>query len=130
MGGVRGEDSNDDLRCYDARMSEAVPGAAPRVVLVTAPDREVALELARELVGRRLAACVNLVPGVTSVYRWEGAVQEDPEVLLVCKTTAARIEAFERALAELHPYDVPECVALAPDSVEAGYLSWLRGQVG
>jgi periplasmic divalent cation tolerance protein len=101
---------------------------APRVVLVTAPDEDVARRLAREFVGRRLAACANLLPGVRSVYRWEGEVQEDAEVLLVLKTVAGRLPALEAALAELHPYDVPECVALEPASVEAKYLDWLRAE--
>jgi periplasmic divalent cation tolerance protein len=101
--------------------------AALRVVLVTAPDAECARRLARTLVEERLAACANLLPGVTSVYRWEGAVQEDGEVLLVFKTTDLRLPAFEARLMELHPYEVPECVALAPDRVAAPYLAWLQG---
>ncbi|MCK6448991.1 MAG: divalent-cation tolerance protein CutA [Planctomycetes bacterium] len=99
-----------------------------RVVLVTAPNREVAERIARELVGRRLAACVNVLDGVTSIYRWQGAVEEAREVLLVAKTTAARYADFERALHELHPYDVPECVALAPSAVAPKYLGWLVGE--
>lgn len=102
----------------------------PRVVLVTAPDLETARDLARHLVGERIAACVNVVDGVTSVYRWAGAVQEDPEVLLVVKTRAERLPALERALAERHPYDVPECVVLAPDRVEERYLRWLLESTG
>lgn len=101
---------------------------APRVVLITAPDLEVGRVLARTLVGARAAACVNLVPGLTSVYRWQGEVQEDPEVLLVAKTTCGRMAELEALLAEHHPYDVPECVALAPASVEASYLAWLVGE--
>ena len=104
--------------------------AEPRVVLVTAPDVDVAKRLARGLVEARLAACVNVVGGVTSVYRWEGATHEDPEVLLVVKTTAERLEALEAWLAEEHPYDVPECVALEVARVEAKYLAWLVGEVG
>jgi periplasmic divalent cation tolerance protein len=102
--------------------------ASPRVVLVTAPDPESATRLARGLVEARLAACVNVLPGVTSVYRWEGAVHEDGEVLLVVKTRAAHLPALEAHLAAHHPYDVPECVALAPDRVEARYLAWLQGE--
>ena len=110
----------------------AEPGSSrdARVVLVTAPDREAARTLARSLVGAGLAACVNLVPGVVSVYRWRGEVQEDEEVLLVAKTTAARLPDFERALAREHPYDVPECVALEPAAVAAGYLAWLLESCG
>jgi periplasmic divalent cation tolerance protein len=101
---------------------------APRVVLITCPDPESGRALARQLVERRLVACVNLVPGITSIYRYEGQVHEDAEVLLVCKTVAEHVERLEEALVELHPYDVPECVALAPERVEARYLEWLRGE--
>lgn len=101
---------------------------APRLVFVTAPDRETARALARSLVEARLAACANLVEGVTSVYRWKGQVEEQAEVLLLVKTTADRIGEFEAVLAREHPYDVPECVAVEPASVEARYLAWLREQ--
>jgi periplasmic divalent cation tolerance protein len=104
--------------------SEGRPTDA-RVVLVTAPDRATGEALARELVRRRVAACVNVLDGVTSVYRWRGAVEEAREVLLVAKTTAARYAEFERSLGELHPYEVPECVALAPVAVAAKYFAWL-----
>ncbi|SRR5258706_11808735 len=103
---------------------------AARLVLTTAPDRGVAERIARELVGRRLAACVSLLPSVRSVYRWKGTVEEADEVLLVVKTTAARIPELERRLAEIHPYELPEFVALAPAHVEAKYLAWLAEGTG
>ncbi len=96
-----------------------------RIVLTTAPDREVAERIARGLLERGLVACVNLVPGVRSIYRWKGAIEESDEVLLVAKTVAGRLEGIEKALKELHPYDVPELVALEADRVEASYLAWL-----
>jgi len=102
----------------------------PRIVLTTAPDEEVARSLARGLVERRLAACVNVLPRVTSVFRWEGELREEGEVLLVVKSTAARVEEIEAWLVEAHPYDVPECVSLAAASVEARYLKWLEGEIG
>ena len=95
------------------------------MALITAPSREVALALARTLVEERLAACVNLMPGVTSVYRWEGELAEDAEVLLVAKTTSARLPELTARVLELHPYDVPEVVSLAPREVEGTYLAWL-----
>jgi periplasmic divalent cation tolerance protein len=98
----------------------------PRVVLTTAPDADVATRLARGLVEAALVACVNVVPGVRSVYHWNGAVHDDAEVLLVAKTVAARVPAIEAFLAREHPYDCPECVALEVASVEAAYLAWLR----
>ena len=99
-----------------------------RIVLITHPV-DGAEEFARQLVERRLAACVNL-SSVTSVYRWEGAVQSDPEVLLIAKTDAARVPEIEAFLVDGHPYDVPELVALEPAHVENTYLGWLTGQVG
>ncbi len=107
-----------------AAMSDAP--IEPRVVLMTHPE-EGAAEFARRLVERRVVACVNLV-GVRSVYRWRDAIEDDPEVLLVAKTTAARVAELERVLDEEHPYDVPECVAVAPAAVEAKYLAWLGAE--
>ena len=107
--------------------SEHRPATQPRLVLVTAPDEAVAERLARRLVEAELAACVNLVPGLKSVYRWEGAVEEASEVLMVAKTTAGRLAELERRLSALHPYDVPEFVALEPTHVEARYAAWLAG---
>lgn len=101
-----------------------MPNAA-RVVLITAPDEECARKIARSLVEERLLACANIVPGITSIYRWEGAVEETSEALLIGKTTDARLAQLETRLSELHPYDVPECVALAPVRVAARYLAWL-----
>jgi periplasmic divalent cation tolerance protein len=101
-------------------------GRAARVVWITAPDREVALRLARGLVERRLAACAQVLPGLTSVYRWQGAVQEESEVLLLAKSTAERLDALEAWVRAEHPYDTPECVALAPERVEPRYLAWLE----
>ena len=104
---------------------EPSAASAARVVFVTAPDLAVARRLARELVGGRIAACVNLVEGLTSIYRWKGAVEEEREVLLVVKTSAKRVPALEAHLARHHPYEVPECVALEPASVAPAYLAWL-----
>jgi periplasmic divalent cation tolerance protein len=96
-----------------------------RLVLITAPDLETARALARPLVAEGLAACVNLLPGVTSIFRWQGAIEEGTEVLLIVKTRAERLAAIEQRLAELHPYELPECIALAPERVEARYLTWM-----
>jgi periplasmic divalent cation tolerance protein len=103
-------------------------GRAPRILLSTAPDPAVAERIARALVERGLAACVNCVPSVRSVYRWKGAVEAADEVLLVLKTTAENVAALETALSELHPYEVPEVVAIAPERVEAKYLAWLQAE--
>ncbi len=97
------------------------------VVLSTAPNAEVAAQIAKTLVEESLAACVNLLPGVTSIYRWQGKVEEEPEVLLVIKLAADGLATLEARLLELHPYDTPEVVTLAPERVEPRYLAWLTG---
>jgi periplasmic divalent cation tolerance protein len=99
-----------------------------QVTLVTAPDEDVARRIARALVEEGLAACVNLVPGVRSVYRWRGAVQEDVEVLLVVKSRADRAEALGARVRALHPYDLPEVLALPTAGGSAAYLDWVRGE--
>jgi len=105
-------------------------GADARFVLVTAPDEAVARQLARACVEARLAACVNLVPGVLSIYRWQGAVEEARECLLLIKTVAARLSELQAELARAHPYELPEFVVLRPDEVESRYLAWLRAESG
>lgn len=101
---------------------------AVRVVLITAPDVETASRLARTLVDERLAACVNVVPAIRSFYRWEGSVKDDPESLLVVKTSAGRGEALAARVAELHPYDLPEVLELAASGGSAAYLAWVGAE--
>lgn len=96
----------------------------PIVVLVTVPP-DAARNLARTLVEERLAACVNVLPGLQSVYRWEGEVAEESETLLLVKTTRDRYDAMETRLLELHPYDVPEIVALPIEKGLPAYMAWL-----
>lgn len=96
----------------------------PIVVLVTVPP-DAARNLARTLVEERLAACVNVLPGLQSVYRWEGEVAEESETLLLVKTTRDRYDAMETRLLELHPYDVPEIVALPIEKGLPAYMTWL-----
>lgn len=86
---------------------------------------EKAREMARELVRRRVCACVNVIPGLHSIYTWKGAVEEDAESLLVIKTRSDHFEALEDAVRELHPYEVFELIASAVDRGSAAYLSWL-----
>ena len=100
--------------------------SSARVALITHPG-EGAGAFARSLVERRLAACVNLVE-VNSVFRWNGAITNEPEVLLVVKTRAERLEGIERALESEHPYDTPEFVVLIPDHVESKYLAWILAE--
>jgi len=96
-----------------------------RVVLMTAPDEDVAQRIARALVEERLAACVNLVPGVRSIYRWQGAVADDAEILLLAKTAAGRCAALAARVQALHPYELPEIVVLPVDSGSRPYLEWI-----
>jgi len=98
------------------------------LLLSTCPDAETAAAIARTLVEERLAACVNRVPGLTSIYRWRGEMHEDGEVLLLIKTTGERYEALRARLVELHPYEVPELIALEITAGHAPYLNWLREQ--
>lgn len=94
------------------------------VVLCTFPDTATARQLGTDLVERQLAACVNLVPGVESIYRWQVRTEVSSEILAVFKTTEAVYPVFAEALAAGHPYEVPEIVALRPETVAAGYLAW------
>ena len=96
------------------------------VVLCTFPAGGSAAAAAERLVDEQLAACVNLVPGVTSVYRWKGAVSRDEEVLAVIKTTADRFGALKVRLIELHSYDCPEVIALEVERGHHPYLDWVR----
>jgi len=103
-----------------------------RLLLTTFGAREEALRVARVLVDERLAACVNVVDGVRSIYRWKGEVSEDGEVLCVIKTTRARVEALRARLVALHPYELPEVVAVGVDAAasHAPYLGWIAESVG
>ncbi len=100
------------------------------VVLVTTPTPERAAELARALVEERLAACGNVVPGLRSIYRWEGKVQDEGEALLVLKTTRARFEALRDRVLALHPYEVPEVIAIPVEAGSARYLAWIDAETG
>lgn len=100
-----------------------------RIVLTTAASEEEASKIARALVDRRLAACVNVVPQITSVYRWQDNVEEAREWLLLVKTTAAAFGQVCQAIAELHSYDVPECVCLTIEDGSPSYLEWIAESV-
>jgi periplasmic divalent cation tolerance protein len=100
------------------------------IVLVTVPNAETADKLAEALVGERLAACVNIVDGVRSIYRWQGAVERDDELLCIVKSTRGAFERLRARIVELHPYDVPEVIALPIEHGHAPYLAWLTGSVG
>lgn len=96
-----------------------------RLVLSTCPDTETARAIGERLVADRLAACASLIPGLTSIYRWEGEIHRDPETLLLIKTTVARLDALMETLRRLHPYRVPEIIALPVAAGLPDYLSWI-----
>jgi periplasmic divalent cation tolerance protein len=104
-------------------------GGGALVTLVTCPDRASADRLADTLVEARAAACVNIVPGLTSVYRWKGEICRDAEFLLVIKTAQVRRELVAQILSEHHPYEEPELLFLPVHSGSATYLEWLGEQV-
>ena len=97
-----------------------------RVVLVTAPGEEEGMKIARALVQEKLVACVNLVNGIRSVYAWKGEICDDPEILLIIKTTDNRFSALKERVRELHPYEVPEVIALPVVAGWEPYLEWVR----
>ena len=96
------------------------------LTLTTCRDVRQARRLARALVVERLAACVNVLPGVASVYRWKGKVEEGREVLLLIKSTSARAKRLEARVRELHSYELPEILTLKIEGGSAAYLRWIR----
>jgi periplasmic divalent cation tolerance protein len=97
-----------------------------QIVLSTCADREQAERIARRLVEQQLAACVNILPGVQSIYRWQGNVESASEVLMVIKTSADLVSEVELTIASLHSYEVPEFLALPVFGGSHAYLAWLR----
>lgn len=93
------------------------------------PDEESAGGLAARLVEDRMIACANVVPGITSIYRWEGDVKHDPEVLVVMKTSADRADELTQRIGAIHPYDVPEVLVLPVRSGHVSYLDWVAAEV-
>ncbi len=98
------------------------------VVFCTCPDEASASRLAQILVEERLAACVNRMPGMTSTYRWKGAIHNDGEVLLLIKSVRDRFEALRARIVTLHPHELPEVIAVDIASGHAPYLDWIAAQ--
>lgn len=99
------------------------------VVLLTAANGEEAVRLADMLIGAHLAACVQILPEMESVYRWEGKIERQPEILLLAKTTRSKFDELEREVRALHSYETPEIVALPVVAGSAPYLEWLRASL-
>src|SRR5689334_5723954 len=99
------------------------------IIFVTAPNEEEASRLATALVEERLAACVNIVPAITSIYRWQGNVTRDSETLLIIKSSESRYSELERRVKDLHSYTTPEVIALKIERGSEAYLQWLRESV-
>jgi periplasmic divalent cation tolerance protein len=96
------------------------------IAFCTCPDAAVAQSLATALVEAGLAACVNILPGILSVYRWEGNIQREAEVLLMIKTTADRLDELTASIRDLHPYEVPEVIAHPITAGHDSYIEWVR----
>jgi periplasmic divalent cation tolerance protein len=99
------------------------------VVLLTAANGEEAVRLADMLIGAHLAACVQILPEMESVYRWQGNIERQPEILLLAKTTRAKFDELEREVRALHSYEIPEIIALPIVAGSAPYLEWLRASL-
>ena len=100
------------------------------VVYCSCPDQAIAERIAEAVVNERLAACVNLISGLTSIYRWEGQLQRDTELLLIIKTRSAVYPQLEARLRQLHPYQLPEIIALPIHAGSADYLNWIAANTG
>ncbi len=105
-----------------------LPADGVRILLCTVSPAK-ARKVAGTLVEEGLAACVNLVPGLRSIYRWKGDILDEPETLLIIKTTAEHVPSLAARLPGLHPYEVPELLALNPSAGLSPYLAWLHAQV-
>ena len=99
------------------------------LVLTNLPDHDTAIELAKSLVGKRLAACVNVLDGCSSVYRWQDGIQTEREVPLLIKTHADRYPALQQAIADSHPYELPEIVAVPFERGFEPYLQWVSASL-
>jgi periplasmic divalent cation tolerance protein len=102
----------------------------PLLVLSTFPDADTARRIVRICVEERLAACGNLIPGVESIYRWKGKVETATEILVVFKTTSESYPKLEARIVELHPYEVPEVVAIPPSGGLPSYMEWIVNETG
>lgn len=99
------------------------------IVYVTSPNQEIAKQIAKGLVSGKLAACVNIIPNVNSVYEWEGKIIEDTEVLMMIKTTSCKVEELTKFVVDNHPYDLPEVISVLIENGNNAYLNWIQKSV-
>lgn len=125
----RPEAATCSLLCAACNLIAVLSATEVRIMLTTVATQDEAERIARSLVRDHLAACVNLVPGLTSIYRWQGEVDTANEILLIIKTEISQVERVEAALRTLHPYEVPEFLVLQPESISKPYLDWLLSSV-
>ncbi|XP_078496855.1 protein CutA isoform X1 [Lissotriton helveticus] len=109
--------------------SEAYVSGTHSAAFVTCPNEKVAKDIARALVQKKLAACVNIVPQITSIYEWKGNIEEDSEVLLMIKTRSTKVSALAEYVRSVHPYEVAEVISLRIDQGNPPYLKWLNDTV-
>ncbi|MSR21988.1 MAG: divalent-cation tolerance protein CutA [Gemmatimonadetes bacterium] len=100
------------------------------IVLVTAPDEEIAAGLCRSLIDEGLVACGNVIPGIRSLYRWRGVIRDEEESLIVFRTHRSRVPELVRRIPEMHPYEVPEVLVLAVEAGHEPYLRWVAEETG
>ncbi len=118
----------DNLQSTGGQVHSSPPVAADMlVVLCTFPDADAARRISTEIISENIAACVNLIPAVESIYRGEGKIEQASEVLAIFKVSAAGFKELENKLLDKHPYDTPEIIAISPDQVSEGYLKWVLG---
>ena len=99
--------------------------AEPRIGLCTVPDRDTATRIAEALVTEQLAACVNIIPAIQSIYRWEGAIEHDEELLLLIKTSDALWPLLQERILDMHPYELPEIISVRIQDGHSNYLNWI-----
>jgi periplasmic divalent cation tolerance protein len=100
------------------------------LVLTTLPNSDTAAEVAKKVVGEKLAACANILPALRSIYRWEGKVQDENEVLVLLKTRQPLYQRLKERILELHPYDLPEVIAIPVEQGHQAYLDWIASETG
>lgn len=97
-----------------------------QIILCTCPDRESAEKIARQLINDKIAACINILPGITSIYTWQGNIETEQEHLLLIKTRKDRFQAIEKSIQTSHPYEIPEIIAIPVENGLAEYMQWIE----